>query len=196
MIDAFQKRVRRIEGTRIVRTGDLSVSMSLRWEASGDLTVESREPDADDWRSLFALTRPLIADGDSAGIRTVLNIIDRNLADQELQDASADCRQALKQALNSGAMRLKINGRLFSPIEIIQHALYTDFLHDDLDRVQNDSPVLEAAMMLPFVSTILYDPAITIISIARRVNAILEEAEKRGWRLPQEPRPANLPRIV
>jgi len=130
--ETFDAFVRRAEELRLEPAAkDFHVELSLQFQAGGPMTVTTREPNEQIFRSFLMAFRKFVSADEPVYANYVSGLLMRDLRSDELKGRLIDARKQWQDACKLGAMRLVENGRVLEPEEIMDLWLNGGYFHND-----------------------------------------------------------------
>ena len=117
---------------RVVQSKSLAVNMHLSFDRSKGMRLESQEPDEEDLRSFLMDFRMFISEKEPIFIPRIRSLIEQGLdASSPLLPALRKSKKLWSQQYKSGLLRLELNGKHYSPEEILDLWINGYYFHND-----------------------------------------------------------------
>jgi len=171
-VDAFLRVGDAILARRAIQSG-LETSMAIRFRQGEGLTIESREPDLEDYRSLWVDLRKLVLLQDS--VVFFPNVMNSARWVFSSSDAGADfekLRDAWNQALSRSAIGFSFNSHVWTPRELIDVWLNGEVFHDDSIKRSSFAELERFSPVIP--RQIIYIATARLLEVMMRAMARID----------------------
>ncbi|MHB1488308.1 MAG: hypothetical protein ACYCS7_13810 [Acidimicrobiales bacterium] len=130
--EAFDLYVRRAEELRCEPAAqDFHMELSLTFKAGAGISVTTREPNEQLFRSFLISFRKFVSDDDPVFVNRVSGLLMRALDSDELKRLLIHARKQWQEACKFGGLRLIENGRVLSPEVTMDLWLNGWYFHND-----------------------------------------------------------------
>ena len=134
-LDLFVSRSGDIINRRVVRSKSLEVNLHLSFDRAIGMRLDSREPDEEDLRSFLMDFRMFISEKEPVFIPRVRSLIIQGLdASSPLRTALINSKKAWHQQLRTGILRVNLNGKQYSPEDVLDLWINGYYFHNDKDK--------------------------------------------------------------
>jgi hypothetical protein len=129
----FVDRAEQLDRTTLVRNRFAS-QLKVHFEQRLPPVISTVEPNEDSLRSFLLLFRQFLLADDPVFISAIFNLAERHLTSDELRDGIREARQAWRQTLSTGELRLVVNRAELTPETLLDLWINGFYFHNDLEK--------------------------------------------------------------
>jgi hypothetical protein len=143
-LELFLRRVNELLDKEAVRSGSLSISLSLSFRPGQGLTASSKEPSEESLSSFLNTFRQFVSDGEPIFVNLIANVLLRELDSDELRGHLLAARKRWLESARAGPLRLVIDEDHITPADALDLWINGEYFHNDKrqrERLQRLDPV-------------------------------------------------------
>lgn len=130
-LDLFVRRVEELLRTRLVTSGDLRTSLSMRASIDEPMQLSVHQPDEEDLRSFLLTFRQFVSDKEPVFVRRIANLLWQRLTGDEVRGYLQRSRDRYGQSLRSGSLKFIADEHHFTPEEALDLWINGRYFHND-----------------------------------------------------------------
>jgi hypothetical protein len=177
--ETFDSYIRRAEELQAEPAAqELHVELSLNFKAGAGVSVTTKEPNEQLFRSFLISFRKFVSDDDPVFVNSVSGLLMRDLGSDHLKGLLIDTRKQWQDACKFGTFRLVENGRVLAPEMVMDPWLNGWYFHND-SRKEAALQRLDPLHMM-FVRNVFMNHVITATNYVMFVAQVIVVARRGG----------------
>lgn len=156
---------------RAVRSG-LKSSFTLNWAQDAGLTIDSEQPDLEDYRSFWLDLRQLLLQRSVTHFESVMKAARAEFGNAGPESYFDSCREAWVRALRQSPIGFSLNGTDWAPKDLINLWLNGEVFHGDQDKRALWLSVEQPFPAIPH--TIIHNTVISLLEIMMAAMARID----------------------
>ena len=131
ILDLFVSRVRELLSLRLVQSGQLDASLSIKGRVNQPMEIHLATPDEELLRSFLLTFRQFVSKSEPIYLESVANILWKSTSGAGEHELLDTLRRSYRQALRYGPVGFTRNGANYSPFETLQQWINGHYFHNN-----------------------------------------------------------------